>query len=78
MSLVKSKYIVECGPDSDKRTLKIYLDPFRRRVGILISGGMDSALLYYLLIQFFHLLSGLCDQILNVNLSPLQRLILNI
>jgi hypothetical protein len=51
MSLVKSKYIVECGPDSDKRTLKIYLDPFRRKVGILISGGMDSALLYYLLIR---------------------------
>jgi len=51
MGVIKNKYNIKCGPDSDRRTLNIYLDPLRRKVGILVSGGMDSALLYYLLIR---------------------------
>lgn len=51
MSLIKNRLIVDCGPAFDRRTLNIWLHPFRKRVGILISGGMDSALLYYLLVK---------------------------
>ena len=51
MSLIKTRLIVDCGPDSDRRTLNIWLHPIRKRVGVLVSGGMDSALLYYLLVK---------------------------
>ena len=51
MSLIKTRLIVDCGPDSDRRTLNIWLHPLRKRVGVLVSGGMDSALLYYLLVK---------------------------
>ena len=51
MSLLKSKLIVECGPALDRRILNIWLHPLRKRVGVLVSGGMDSALLYYLLVK---------------------------
>lgn len=43
------KFSVDCGPINDTRTLKIILHPFRKTIGVLISGGLDSALLYYLL-----------------------------
>lgn len=39
-----------CGPDHDKRTLEITL-PLGKQVGVFISGGIDSALLYYLLVK---------------------------
>lgn len=42
---------VECGPVNDRRTLDIWLHPIRKKVGVLVSGGMDSALLYYLLVK---------------------------
>jgi len=51
MSLIKNRLIVDCGPYSDRRTLNIWLHPLRKRVGVLVSGGMDSALLYYLLVK---------------------------
>lgn len=51
MSLIKTRLIVDCGSDSDRRTLNIWLHPLRKRVGVLVSGGMDSALLYYLLVK---------------------------
>jgi hypothetical protein len=51
MSFIKHKYTVECGPPTNKRILNVYLNPLRRNVGVLVSGGMDSALLYYLLIK---------------------------
>jgi Queuosine biosynthesis protein QueC len=51
MSLIKNRLIVECGPSFDRRTLNIYLHPIRKRIGVLVSGGMDSALLYYLLVK---------------------------
>ena len=51
MSLIKNRLIVDCGPDFDRRTLNIWLHPLRKRVGVLVSGGMDSALLYYLLVK---------------------------
>jgi len=51
MSLIKHRITVDCGPATDRRTLDIWLHPILRRPGILISGGMDSALLYYLLIR---------------------------
>lgn len=51
MSLINNRYIHECGPPTDKRILNIYLHPLRRRIGVLVSGGMDSALLYYLLVK---------------------------
>jgi hypothetical protein len=39
-----------CGPAHDKRTLEIMLPP-GKQVGVFISGGIDSALLYYLLVK---------------------------
>jgi hypothetical protein len=41
---------IECGPEHDKRTLDLSL-PLGTKVGVLISGGIDSALLYYLLLK---------------------------
>jgi len=40
---------IECGPENDKRTLKVSLPPVEK-VGVFVSGGIDSALLYYLLL----------------------------
>jgi hypothetical protein len=51
VGFIKKKFVVECGPNTDKRTLNLYLNPLKRKVGVLVSGGMDSALLYYLLIR---------------------------
>lgn len=51
MSFIKTRYTIECGPATDKRILNVYLNPLRRKVGVLVSGGMDSALLYYLLVR---------------------------
>jgi len=51
MSLIKNRILVECGPANDRRTTDIWLHPIRKRIGILISGGMDSALLYYFLVK---------------------------
>lgn len=51
MSLIKNRYIHECGPVNDKRSLNLYLHPLRKRTGVLVSGGLDSALLYYLLVK---------------------------
>jgi 7-cyano-7-deazaguanine synthase in queuosine biosynthesis len=51
MSLIKSSLTVECGHVLDRRILNIWLHPLRKRVGVLVSGGMDSALLYYLLVK---------------------------
>ena len=40
---------IECGPTYDRRFCNLQLSFFRRRIGILVSGGLDSALLYYLI-----------------------------
>lgn len=45
--------IFECGPISDRRTLEIVL-PDSKRLGVFVSGGMDSALLYYLFCKLNH------------------------
>lgn len=37
------------GRDDNRRKLKIELPFLQRRIGVLVSGGLDSALLYYLL-----------------------------
>lgn len=43
------KFELECGPYDDKRLCKLQLHFVRRKIGVLVSGGLDSALLYYLL-----------------------------
>lgn len=40
--------IIDCGPAHDIRTLNIEL-PTTKRIGVMVSGGIDSTLLYYLL-----------------------------
>jgi len=42
--------IVHCGPESDQRVITVELPAKPARVGILISGGIDSAILYHLLL----------------------------
>jgi hypothetical protein len=39
-----------CGPAHDRRTLEISL-PDYKKIGICVSGGIDSTLLYYLLLK---------------------------
>jgi 7-cyano-7-deazaguanine synthase in queuosine biosynthesis len=39
-----------CGPDYDQRTVTIKLPANKSRIGVLVSGGIDSAILYYLLL----------------------------
>ena len=49
--------IIECGPDNDRRILNLVLpkyhkiQPWNKNLGVLVSGGIDSALLYYLLLK---------------------------
>jgi hypothetical protein len=49
--------IIECGPDNDRRILNLSLpkyhkiQPWNKNSGVLVSGGIDSALLYYLLLK---------------------------
>ena len=40
---------IQCGPDRDIRTLDLVL-PSVSKIGVLVSGGIDSVLLYYLLL----------------------------
>jgi len=40
--------IIDCGPAHDIRTLNLEL-PQANRIGVMVSGGIDSTLLYYLL-----------------------------
>jgi hypothetical protein len=42
---------IQCGPDHDIRTLDLVL-PSVSKIGVLVSGGIDSVLLYYLLLYF--------------------------
>ena len=41
--------IMSCGPESDIRTVNLELPTESSKIGIFVSGGMDSAILYYLL-----------------------------
>lgn len=41
--------IIFTGPDSDKRQIEIKLHEGKKRIGVMLSGGADSAILLYLL-----------------------------
>lgn len=43
--------IISCGPESNKRTLTLELPTEPSKIGIFVSGGLDSAILYYLLME---------------------------
>ena len=43
------KLSIECGSVNDRRTLNLQLNFLKRKIGVLVSGGLDSALLYYLI-----------------------------
>lgn len=45
---------IECGPEDDRRTLTMSLNPLYRNVGILLSGGIDSAIIYYIIMKLNH------------------------
>jgi hypothetical protein len=42
--------IITCGPSDDKRTITITLPEEKTKIGVLVSGGLDSAILYYLML----------------------------
>jgi hypothetical protein len=42
---------IQCGPSNDLRTISINLPKEKSRIGIFLSGGLDSAILYYLLLM---------------------------
>ena len=44
--------LLDCGPVHDRRQVNITIPTGRPAVGIFISGGLDSALLYYLLTRY--------------------------
>jgi len=41
---------IQCGPNSDIRSLDITLPNTPSKLGVLVSGGIDSAILYYLIL----------------------------
>ena len=41
---------ITCGPADNQRTLKLKLPEERAKIAVLISGGIDSAILYYLML----------------------------
>jgi Queuosine biosynthesis protein QueC len=43
--------IIECGPLDDRRTLSLTLPEEKKRLAMFISGGIDSAILYYLMLE---------------------------
>ena len=48
------------GPNNDKREIEIVLPEHHQRIGIMLSGGADSAILLYLLaLEYNHLLQFL-------------------
>ena len=46
--LIMTMLKLECGPKHDKRIFSLEL-PTTKRIGVMVSGGIDSTLLYYLL-----------------------------
>jgi len=40
---------IELGPEDDKRLLSLSLPKFNKPIGVMVSGGLDSAALYYIL-----------------------------
>jgi hypothetical protein len=40
---------IELGPDTDKRYLKLDLPTTPKKLGVMVSGGLDSAILYYII-----------------------------
>jgi hypothetical protein len=42
--------IIFCGPENDKRTITLTLPEEKTKIGVLVSGGLDSAILYYLML----------------------------
>lgn len=50
--------IYECGPESDRRTVDITIPYANSKIGVFVSGGLDSALLYYLLQKNNHELNN--------------------
>ena len=42
---------LECGPVSDRRIINLVLPTIKSNIGIFVSGGLDSAILYYLLMN---------------------------
>ena len=41
---------IHCGPTNDLRTISIVLPKKKSQIAVLVSGGLDSAILYYLLL----------------------------
>lgn len=41
--------LLTCGPEKDKRSITLSLPEAPSKLGVLVSGGLDSAILYYLL-----------------------------
>lgn len=41
---------IQCGPKDNLRSITITLPDIKSRIGVFVSGGIDSAILYYLLL----------------------------
>lgn len=49
MRINKTYLKIPCGPDHDKRLFNFHLPYLRKKIGVMVSGGLDSALLYFLI-----------------------------
>jgi asparagine synthetase B (glutamine-hydrolysing) len=52
---------ITCGPINDQRAVTIVLPPKKETLGVFVSGGIDSAILYYLLLKENIALNNLHD-----------------
>lgn len=46
---MNNQFSIELGPEHDRRCLSINLPLEKQKIGVLVSGGLDSAILYFLL-----------------------------
>lgn len=73
---------LDCGPAHDRRSIKIEIPYTNSRIGVFVSGGLDSALLFRLLQQANQNLNNVLIPVVVLkkgsNLAQIQNLLLHL